>query len=725
MSDREQEDLVDRLRSLSCSSPTTAFLERFPDASDQEKITLLAAATGLTAAAAAAIFHTAPADASPQRILSIARDALSGKSPKGEGREQHKNDFSGPNLDASGTRPKNRLSNMGSNGANSSASARAATSTPATHFFDPPASDSSPHPSRGRSPSPVLPPSFRLGANSSRRDHNPRSNSSPPPPSRHHRGPRARSNSPSAFRHGFSRPFQFPAPSVLPPGVDLNDPQVRVAVDATLQNLLHSRLTRSDSPSHRLEHFKIKWPSHNPEQESFRDFLSILEELFLLTTFSDTEKILQIRSLVPLSTQKFIRACERVDDRLRTDFDYFAASMVAKLDGIDPRKHLEVFRTMRQKDTESVTEYAVRVRTQFHLAFPNFPADDIDQQLSNKLVESVSCPDVAEKLLDFFQEQFDNYDRIVRRAQTFETNSKARGKRKALFHAQLPTSPDLPEPDSSPSSCPMPPSSAFFARNGITLDQGINDIIRTLQRIQPQYPRQYDQNRNPPAGRQVGRYQPGRSNNPPSYQRPQAAPAAAAPKGRGYTPKRNYNKGPQSNSPSKPSANQGAGRGRGRGAVPVTPSTPGPQRATPTNPTVARPILHPTRRAQPAAETQKRLRPGFDHIDVSSSDARPNKAARQNFFHRVPKPDSDSRPTGDELGLPADPDFLAGYEAGDDDANGDGDDSFDQEYQWDFDPESDPSEDAWALDEGHQHQDSSSQNPYDPWSDPWALGSQN
>ena len=109
MSDREQEDLVDRLRSLSCSSPTTAFLERFPDASEQEKITLLAAATGLTAAAAAAIFHTAPVDASPQRILSIARDALSGKNlpfpekSKGEGREQHKNDFSGPNFDVSGT----------------------------------------------------------------------------------------------------------------------------------------------------------------------------------------------------------------------------------------------------------------------------------------------------------------------------------------------------------------------------------------------------------------------------------------------------------------------------------------------------------------------------------------------------------------------------------------------------------------------------------------------
>ena len=301
MSDREQEDLVDRLRSLSCSSPTTAFLERFPDASEQEKITLLAAATGLTAAAAAAIFHTAPADASPQRILSIARDALSGKNPKGEGREQHKNDFSGPNFDAPGTRPKNRLSNMGSNDPNSAAAARAAASTPATHFFDPPASDTSPHPSRGRSPSPVLPPSFRLGAtsSSSRRDHNPRSNSSPPPPSRHHRGPRARSNSPSAFRHGFSRPFQFPAPSVLPPGVDLNDPQVRLAVDATLQNLLNSRPTRSNSPSHhsttRLEQFKIKWPSHNPEQESFRDFLSILEELFLLTSFSDTERILQVR----------------------------------------------------------------------------------------------------------------------------------------------------------------------------------------------------------------------------------------------------------------------------------------------------------------------------------------------------------------------------------------------------------------------------------------------
>ena len=62
---------------------------------------------------------------------------------------------------------------------------------------------------------------------------------------------------------------------------------------------------------------------------------------------------------------------------------------------------------------------------------------------------------------------------------------------------------------------------------------------------------------------------------------------------------------------------------------------------------------------------------------------------------------------------------------GDDDADGEGEDPLDQEYQWDFDPESDPSEDAWTLDSEYQRQGSSSQTPYDPWSDPWALGSQN
>ena len=117
------------------------------------------------------------------------------------------------------------------------------------------------------------------------------------------------------------------------------------------------------------------------------------------------------------------------------------------------------------------------------LANPAYPPDLIYHQLSHKFIDTLYYREIAEKLADHQFDLYSDFDQLVIHAQNYEINL-LRKKKQGSFFSSVETS---VQPD--PAIFPPPPASpgeAFcFEKVGISLDEGIDEIISTLTRIRP------------------------------------------------------------------------------------------------------------------------------------------------------------------------------------------------------------------------------------------------
>ena len=413
--------------------------------------------------------------------------------------------------------------------------------------------------------------------------------------------------------------------------------------------------------------FKIKYPSFTLGKDGFLDFLLEMEELFGLQTLTDQQKVLIIRQQITNDDlTKYIRASIRLDARLGTDYLHFRTKMLLDIDSRNPRQLQDDYRNLKQKESESLLEFGVRIKTAFHLANPNYPADRLDNQLSLKLVDSLYFPEIADKLNDHCTHLFSDFDNLVRSGQNFEVNLKRRlGKKGTVFFENEVVS-DLTKETLDPVPFPdphdIPSGEGMFYRDGyrgFTLDEGIDKIAFVLNNLQPVDPKKYF----PPRGGSYNR-PPYRGNFRGFQNRPMPTPVRPpiGPRGTGgpypsrgpYRGSDHYGslrRGPSRGSYSRGASNRGF-RGRGgptRGPSHQGPSAPpgsprgapkrggNPSRGTPPDPKLARPIATATRKIPPVNPAPDLKRGHL--VDYSSTDI-DHKVMRQNYSGYAVEPES-------------------------------------------------------------------------------------
>ena len=472
---------------------------------------------------------------------------------------------------------------------------------------------------------------------------------------------------PSSQAPPIRSPVVPPSPDhhIIPSNVDLSDPSVRSAVDSVLRNVLNVTGGRRDVTSRsdggaisdrpdRSERFRLNWPDYNPARHpTLKSFFDEMDDLFEMTDFNPTQKILQVKSRLSLDHSNFATAIIKLRPQLKTDYNMFKTEMVQKTDGVHPRKDLEAFVALKQKADVSVVAYATEVRTSFAQAYPLYPPDQVDRMLSNKFIETLHFRDIAEKLSDHQFDLFDQFDQLVLHAQNYEINL-LRKKKQGSFYNSGEISQGLTAPSNPPGPLvlqgPSGPSESFRFDNvrGLTLDEGIDRIISTLSQIRP-FSKSSPSPRNFPAvptrGRPYGRPSPNNTRGAPrGAWRPQlptpqgrvGVNSGFTPPGRGSSRGRGRGRGTgwgRGRGPARgnPGA-RGAPRGvsgpynRGRGAPGAPSNTNGPP--APPNPNNARPIATARRRGNldpaPAVDSRKRL------VDYTSSEGG-HKIARQNY----------------------------------------------------------------------------------------------
>ena len=447
-----------------------------------------------------------------------------------------------------------------------------------------------------------------------------------------------------------------PGPPILPPNVDLSDSNIRTAVDHVLRGVIGATTGRTDRPGRGegsadrpherpSERYRVNWSDFNPAKHaSMRAFFDEIDEKFELTDFSPLQKVMHTRSLLTLDHSNFATSLLKIKPDLKHNYEAFRHELISKVDGSHPRKHVDAWVAMKQKQDVPVIAYATEVRTAFTLAHPAYPPDLIDLQLSHKFIDTLYHREIAEKLADHQFDLYADFDQLVIHAQNYEINL-LRKKKQGSFFSSVETSAQ-PDPAISPPP-PTSPNEAFrFEKVGISLDEGIDEIISTLTRIRPfgstpRYsPRGISRGKpfnrpfaNNPRGAPRGAWRPppftppGRGGMNTGFIPPSRGMPRGRGRGRGVPPSRargrgRGNPGPRGNfgGPTR-----GISRGRGAPGAPSTPTGPGALN----NPNTARPVATPRRRAavNPAPalpESRKRL------VDYSSSEG-VRKIARQNY----------------------------------------------------------------------------------------------
>ena len=411
--------------------------------------------------------------------------------------------------------------------------------------------------------------------------------------------------------HPHARDTQLSA--VLPHDIDYNDPTQFRIVDTMLKNILHlapNTHSSSRAPSNN-RHFDIKipWPRFK-KGDNLDLFLRDVEEHFRLTNYTDTEKILQVLSLVDDVTSEYMTNCCRFDQDLKRDYLYFRDYFVKRLDGNSTRKFKEDLKKIKQngEKKERVPGFSVRLRTAFLLAHPNFPRAHLDYELSDRLIDGLYFPEVRRLVQNLHSNDMHDFDKICDAATLFENNHLEEMSRQdpaSAFFSNNPTSAEKqPAVDSNYAAEPYPPqasdpftyvpvpcyeyaslphhalahdghpsaSSFVFHPNRsapqdqnsrynlppndlLTPDECVDSISRALSRLRPINP--YERNRSasaiPPWSKDGSDNARARAvSAPPSRGRPQATQRATI-----YPP-------PQQPPPSNP---QVAPRGRGRGPM--------------------------------------------------------------------------------------------------------------------------------------------------------------
>ena len=113
-----------------------------------------------------------------------------------------------------------------------------------------------------------------------------------------------------------------------------------------------------------------------------------------------------------------------------------------------------------------MANYAARLQVAFNRAHPHFPPADRDSQLCYKFCETLSSPDLANKLYDFVA--FDDLTLL-------EKNMNRKKKHQISSHfLEERESGDAYSQSYTPKGFP-----------GISLGQGIDEVIRTLSKVRP------------------------------------------------------------------------------------------------------------------------------------------------------------------------------------------------------------------------------------------------
>ena len=362
------------------------------------------------------------------------------------------------------------------------------------------------------------------------------------------------------FNRNLLLPPAIPAPPIVPHNLDLNAPNQRDLFNNLLRNLTRPPPVQAPNdppqrPHRARQSFNIPWPRFDKEKHSFREFLERLNDLFPHSNYSEPEMILQIRSLLPDDVESFVHTSSRLDNRLKYEYNHFCTYFISKIDGLNPRRHAEIYASIKQGSAEDVLKYGVRLKSAFLLAHPGFPPTMMDYTLSQKLIETLRVQQVKDKLMDHNVHQYNDFEALVYSAHTYETNHlRSQGTQPSLF-ASL----DPPVPTSIPQSPAYPFSAPAYSyenrekftkdvpNRGIDLDEALNEIVHTLNRTRID-PRLFPRGNSVPPRRSVPP-QPARAASAPPNLRPATPVIYPAPQRPPITPRDQF-------------------RGRGRGVGP-------------------------------------------------------------------------------------------------------------------------------------------------------------
>ena len=255
--------------------------------------------------------------------------------------------------------------------------------------------------------------------------------------------------------------------------------------------------SRDASRDRRTERFRIQWPNFNKDT-TLKKFLKQTDEMFELTNFSDKEKILQIRSLVPQKLKDFMLTSSQLQPVLRTDYELFKEFFIQNYDGYNPSKDFVTYNCIKQLVSESVVEYSVRLKDAFFNAFPGYPDNIVDDTLSRKFIETLYYQnEIAYKLKDHNRDDYINFNKLVKAALIYETNFNEQKGHGTNFYANSISSADIYAEKEAHSLAYFRPQTQFRT---LSMDEALDSIYQILGQTRPINP--YHKSRlssNPPA----------------------------------------------------------------------------------------------------------------------------------------------------------------------------------------------------------------------------------